>query len=663
MKRIGVDTGGTFTDLVAIDESGSLRTWKLPSTPPVFEEAVLEGSRLLGEQFGTYDLVHSTTVATNALLEKKGARIALVTTRGFRDVLEIGRQNRPNLYDLMPRRTPPLIPRERRFELTERVGADGSIMQPLVEDEFAALIEDLRSSNVEGVAIGFLFSFLHPAHEQRVGEVLRDAGFQVTLSSDILPEFREFERLSTTVANAYVRPAMTDYLSRLMAGSAEVGASSLRVIQSNGGAMAPQRAAAEAVHTLLSGPAAGLCGALEMARHSDLLPNLKLITFDMGGTSTDVSLLDGQPDVQTSCELEGLPISVPMVDVHTVGAGGGSIASLDPGGGLQVGPESAGANPGPACYGRGERPTVTDANVVLERLHADQFLSGRMTLEPDRAVRAITELAEVASMSLQDCAQGIIDVVNMHMERAIRVISVERGKDADEYTLAGFGGAGGLHVFDLAEGLGMTRVLIPANPGVLSALGAVVAPVQSEQSRTVMLPGSSGSEDELIRICTVLESELREQLTVDGMLKEGVAVGRSRRLDMRYKGQSFELSVPWEGSLDETVLAFHAAHRERYGHADEESSVLIVTARVVLRCKESPLDVPELPARSSADGKLEAVDPSRALWRRNDLLRGDTIAGPATILEDYSTIRIPSGWIITVDRVGNLVGSRSTSTA
>ncbi|MGA0369990.1 MAG: hydantoinase/oxoprolinase family protein, partial [Kiritimatiellia bacterium] len=483
--RIGVDTGGTFTDVAGLVE-GRLEAWKLPSTPAAFEEAVLEGA-LIVSAGRTAQLIHSTTVATNALLERKGARAALVTTAGFRDVLEIGRQNRPELYALFPRRNPPLIPRERRFEVEERVSAEGEILQPLDPACFPALLRELQRVKAESVAVVFLFSFLRPEHERMLGAFLREAGFRVSLSHEILPEFREYERSSTTVINAFVQPAMAAYLERLQTRARPQKLENLHIMQSNGGTLTPSRAGELAVNTLLSGPAAGLKGAMALAAASDLLPDLRLITFDMGGTSTDVSLLDGQICLSSELKLEGFPVGVPMVDVHTVGAGGGSVARIDSGGALQVGPESAGAVPGPAAYGRGGPATVTDAHVVKGNLRAENFLQGRMTLDAEASRRVMEALGkEMGGRSAEAAAEGVLRLVNVHMENAIRVISVQRGYDPADFTLMGFGGAGGLHVFALAEALNMPRVMVPCHPGVLSALGAALSPLRREAGRTLM---------------------------------------------------------------------------------------------------------------------------------------------------------------------------------
>jgi N-methylhydantoinase A len=658
-RRVGVDTGGTFTDILVLGEEG-LVPFKIPSTPESYERAVLEGAAFAGGN-QKFDLIHSTTVATNALLERKGAITALVTTRGFRDVLEIGRQNRLELYNLVPGRTEPLVPRDRRFEINERVDARGHVLSPLDESAFPALVAGLRACGAESVAVVFLFSFLFPEHERRVGAVLRDAGFTVSLSHEILPEFREYERGSTTVANAYVRPALEAYLHRLRAGA--TGAASLRIVQSNGGCLTPERAGAEAVHTLLSGPAAGISGVLAAARAGREDPAIppRLITFDMGGTSTDVALVDGDIGVSTELCLAGFPIGVPMVDVHTIGAGGGSVASLDTGGALRVGPESAGASPGPACYGSFQGATVTDANVVLGRILPRFFLGGRMALDIDRSHAALARLGEgMDGMDAPAAAREVIRLANAAMESAIRVISVQRGHDPRDFTLVGFGGAGGLHVFALAESLDMERVLVPRHPGVLSALGAAAMAHRQETSRTLMAVWDGPTATSLPSLLGEMRQTLLERFAADGL--SAGQLRYSHHADLRYQGQSFELSVPVDPTrVDGLPACFHDAHARRYGHADPASPIEVVTVRVVATQPGPAVDFPRLAPRRAADpdpriGYAPAVGP---IWDRTLLRAGDRIHGPALVVEDYATHLLPEGWILDVDRVGNLLGTRA----
>jgi N-methylhydantoinase A len=651
--RIGVDTGGTFTDIIGL-QNGEVRSWKLSSTPGRFEQAVLQGALHVSQREAA-QLIHSTTVATNALLERKGSRCALVTTRGFRDVLEIGRQTRPDLYALYPKKPLPLIPAENRYEISERVNARGEVLIPLNEEDVLEVIQVLKKENIESVAVVFLFSFLVPDHERRVGEMLRDAGFKVSLSQDVLPEFREVERSSTTVANAYVQPVMMDYLDRLQDAGEKQKTGNLQLVQSNGGTLSPQQAGREAVHTLLSGPAAGIQGVLQVAKAGDPDQNLKLITFDMGGTSTDVALIDGRPQISTEMKLGDFPIGVPMFNIHTVGAGGGSLARVDAGGALQVGPESAGADPGPACYGNGGGATVTDAHVVLGHIRPENFLQGRMKLHRDASEKVMTDLGErMGGLTKEEAARGVLQIANLHMENAIRVISVQKGYDPAEFTLVGFGGAGGLHSFALAEALGISRVLVPCHPGVLSALGAASASVRQECGITVMQEWGPGSGE-------ILANEIRE-LTGQVMhrfVEEGFGDGEPEirvACDMRYCGQSHELRVEVNpDEVDKVREAFDAEHMRQYGYCDREGAVQVVTVRVSGEWAAPEMRLPTIPERL----KGENVPESPTGWIRRDmLLQGDVLRGPLLVVEDFHTVVLPRGWELRVDRIGNLIGTR-----
>ncbi len=528
--RIGIDIGGTFTDFVIFDSAtGKILTFKLPSTPHDPSEAVLQGIKNLGNLVTgspkpsvapspsdpNLSIIHGSTVATNALLERKGAATALITTRGFKDVIQIGRQNRPALYDFTTAPPEPLIPLELRFTLDERVDQFAQVLTTLDLDQVDELITEInqvRSTDgrthptIESIVVVFLFSFANPKHEQIVAKKLRTAGYFVSASHEILPEYREYERTSTTVVNAYVSPVLDRYLKRLQENLP--ANTPLQIMQSNGGSISVTEARKSGVRCILSGPAGGVVGCQyigDLARDVLHPSNLRLLTFDMGGTSTDVSLIDGQPQVTSEAEVGGLPIRVPVLDIHTIGAGGGSIAYLDAGGALRVGPESVGAVPGPACYGRSavnslpsaDAPnaslstTVTDANLLLGRIPADYFLGGKMPLFPDLAEAAITPLAHQMGLTLTETALGILEIANAHMERALRVISVERGHDPREFTLLSFGGAGSLHAADLARRLRIPRVLIPPYAATLSAFGMLAADVVKDYTQTVMLPGGT----------------------------------------------------------------------------------------------------------------------------------------------------------------------------
>src|SRR5437588_646813 len=504
--RLGVDTGGTFTDFV-FSVGGELRIFKLASTPDDPSRAIAAGlRRIVGETGATLrsiEVVHGTTVGTNALLQRRGARVALVTTAGFEDVIEIGRQARPELYNLNAIKPPPLVASELRFGANERVAADAEVLVTLTDDEINRLVKEVRHAQPESIAISLLFSFVQPEHECRIAIALSALNLPLSISHQILPEYREYERTSTVVVNAYLQPLMGRYLKRLAgyAGVSPGGARaarvpSLRIMQSSGGSISAEAAVREPVRTILSGPAGGVVGALRVAE-SAAFENL--ITFDMGGTSTDVALCDREGMRLTNESIvAGVPIAVPMMDIHTVGAGGGSIARVDEGGSLRVGPESAGADPGPACYGKSFLPTVTDAHVVLGHFPGAALLNGEFKLDEARAREALSRLATQMSqasrrkVSLIEAARGVLDIVTTNMERALRHISVERGHDPREFTLIPFGGAGGLHAVELARALRIPRVLLPPSPGALSALGVLTADVVKEQTRTVMIEASAG---------------------------------------------------------------------------------------------------------------------------------------------------------------------------
>lgn len=649
--RVGIDIGGTFTDLVTFDPGrGTIATFKRLSTPSRPEEAVLQGLSGLG--FGWDAVVHGSTVATNALLERKGAPTALVTTRGFRDLLQIGRQNRPALYDLLAPPPVPLVPEKWCLEMNERVDHRGQVLAPLDPAEIDALIPFLKAEGVASVAISFLFSFLHPAHEAAVAERLRAAGFFVSPSSEVLPEFREYERTSTTVVNAYVSPIMDGYLARL---EEALPGRALRIMQSNGGSISAAEARRNAVRCILSGPAGGVVGARTVAQQADFE---RLITFDMGGTSTDVSLYDREPRVTAESAVGGYPLRIPILDIHTVGSGGGSIGAVDAGGALRVGPTSAGADPGPACYGRGLIPTVTDANLVLGRLAADHFLGGTMRLDEKRAWEAVDRLGGGLGLPAERCALGMVEVVNAHMERALRVISVERGHDPADFCLVAFGGAGGLHAADLARRLGIPRVLVSPYASTLSALGMLTADVVKDYVQTVMLPGDTPHRT----LATQLEPLLRrgaQELVGEGIPPEGITA--EPLLDLRYRGQSYELTVPFN---DKTVEAFHGAHRRAYGYADAATPLEIVNLRVRAVGQVSAPVIPALPPGGS--------DPSPALLDRRAVMMaegqttvpfyqgealrpGNQIGGPAVVVRSDTTILLGSQDRATVDRYQNLL--------
>ena len=661
---LGVDVGGTFTDFF-FWQDGRLSIYKRPSTPEDPSRAVILGLEETG--WRPAEVVHGSTVATNAVLERKGARTALVTTRGFRDVLAIGRQTRPRLYDLEPRRPPPIIPDDLRFEVDERLDFQGNVLRPLDPADVERVLDRVAEAGAESLAVCLLFSFQDPAHEEMVASAGRGRGLFVSASHEVLPEYREYERTSTTALNAYVAPVVGRYLSRLEEGLAARGVERLRVMQSSGGSADARAAAALAVRTILSGPAGGVAGAFSIAAQAGFRD---VITFDMGGTSTDVCLCPGRIPTGNEAVVGDCPIRTPVVDVHTVGAGGGSIAGIDAGGALRVGPESAGAEPGPACYGQGALPTVTDAHLLLGHLLPDRFLGGRLPLSEKRARWAMAGLVGSFGGDALRAAESIVRVANANMERALRVISVQRGYDPRLFTLVAFGGAGPLHACDLAEELGIPRVLVPRFAGVLSAFGMAAADVGRDYSRAFLATlAPDGIDDDLAErlaaAYAVLERRAREEMLAEGRPRETLRLERSA--DLRYAGQSHELTVPLgEPALPRLLRRFHALHEERYGYSDRDSPVEVVTLR--LRAV-SPVDGPRLeplpeggadtsPARigersvwfSAGGGAVEA-----AVFDRERLLAGNVLRGPALVLQLDATTVVPPGWRGAVDAWGNLV--------
>jgi N-methylhydantoinase A len=650
--RLGVDVGGTFTDLVALTE-GRMVTAKVPSTPADQSEGVLRAVQSSAVE-GVTAFAHGMTVATNALLERRGARTALVTTAGFRDVLEIGRQNRPHLYDLAQDRPAALIERELRFCVRERMGPAGEL-EPLDDDSVAQAIDGLRDADVEAVAVCLLFGFLHPEHERTLGEAIREAlpEVHVSLSSEVLPEFREYERFATTAADAYLAPKLAAYLGNLSGRAQRAGLPAPQVMHSSGGVVDLEAAAALASGCVLSGPAGGVVGAAYVGAASGYDD---LLTFDMGGTSTDVApIVGGEAQTTTDSVVAGIPIRHPMVDVHTVSAGGGSIARPDAGGALRVGPESAGADPGPACYGKGaEAPTVTDANLFLGLLADGARLGGgEVHLQRDLAETALERVGAELGLDALATALGVVKVADAEMVRALRVVSVERGLDPRDFALAAFGGAGGMHACSLAEELGMGTVLVPRAGGVLSALGLAI----SDQRRDFSAPLLSGLEDlDRIRVETAfetLEASGREALE-DPVL--------ARRADLRYRRQAFELTVDAE-DLDHLAEAFHQAHETRYGYDMREEPVELIAVRLVatVTVEKPPMHEPE--------GGQDAVSGTREVnldgdWtpvdvhERERMGAGSLVRGPAIVEFTEATCFVRPGWSGKVDEAGTLVLER-----
>ena len=684
--RIGIDTGGTFTDFV-VARGSRLTAFKAPSTPHNPAEAILSGvARILGDAGELpFEIVHGTTVATNALLERRGARTALITTHGFEDVIEIGRQARPDLYNFMVTRREPLVPRELRFGARERIGPDGSVVEALDGEALQNIIQQIAAHQprVETIAVCLLFSFANPAHEQNVASALETTGLPVSLSHKILPEYREYERTSTVAINAYLVPLMSRYLSSLGEGLKTVvggrrpaarkaddhspttghrpPATSLRVMQSNGGSVSATTAAVEPVRAILSGPAGGVVGALRVCATAGIRD---IITFDMGGTSTDVSLCRGQARTTNEATVAGLPVAVPVIDIHTVGAGGGSIARVDAAGSLRVGPESAGADPGPACYGQGTEVTVTDANLLLGRFGGASLLGGEMPIDIERSRSVLSKLAADMTRFAQKpvtperAALGVIRVANANMEAALRVVSVERGQDPRLFTLVSFGGAGGLHVCDLASALRIPRVVVPRSPGTLSALGVLLGDVVKDYSRTVMMSALDFDSRIVERLFSELTHDAIRDLSSEGFKRDGIKLARS--VAVRYVGQSFEIDVAWGARFE---AAFHAAHRGRYGYSDRSRAIEIVSLRLRAtgvthkpRLKRWPSTRTHHPKPLNHARVYLSERPTKVpVYSRDNFLAGARIDGPAIITEYSSTTLIPPRFKVEVDSWLNLV--------
>ncbi len=667
MRRIGIDTGGTFTDFLLV-EDGRITAWKVPSTPDDPARAILAGlGRVAGWKH--VDLIHGSTVATNAILEGKTARIAFVTNRGFEDLIEIGRQARPDLYNLGVERAAPLAPRDLRFGIGGRLRADGSEAEPIDPGEARRLGSELAGLGVESVAICLLHSYADTAHEEAVARALEAAGLQVSVSSRLVREYREYERSSTVAVNAGVGPVVSRYLDRLGSGLGRMeggGPRVFRVMGSNGGALSPRAAGSESVRTVLSGPAAGVRAAWWVAEATG---TRNLISFDMGGTSTDVSLVQGGVRTTGHAVVAGHPVAIPTIDIHTVGAGGGSIAWRDAGGALRAGPASAGADPGPACYGRGGPCTVTDANVLLGRILPDHFLDGTMSLDPTASRAALSALGSSLGMTPEKTAEGILEVAETTMARAIRVISLHRGHDPSDFSLIAFGGAGGLHAASLAESLGIEEALVPPEAGVFSAFGMTVADVVKDRSAAVLQESAGLGDGVLERAFARVEAMVREDLASDGVSPGRIELERS--IDVRYRGQSYELNLPFsEGWVD----AFHAEHLRCYGYRRPERAVELVTVRVRGAGRVDPVPVPH----REGDGTSEAALERRCEfgWRGRRLEGGvyirsrlpvsaggggeeRTVAGPALIAESGATTFVPPGWRAGVDPCGVLRMRRS----
>jgi N-methylhydantoinase A len=660
--RIAIDTGGTFTDCVWVDR-GQIRMLKVFSTPDDPSQAIADALEKIGRRQSLI-LLHGTTVGTNTLLQRKGARVALVTTAGFEDVIEIGRQARPKLYDFFFDRVQPLVAADLRFGVNERTGSDGEILHEPSPSDLAELKARVNRKKPDAIAISLLFSFANPRNEIAVAKVLSGLGIPVSVSHQIVPEFREYERTSTVVVNAYLQPVMQRYLENLDArvhawiGTPDRSKNSVFVMQSSGGITALSSAVREPVRAVLSGPAGGVVGAKAMARRSGCE---RIISFDMGGTSTDVALVNSEIHGSNQSEIAGLPLGVPMLDIHTVGAGGGSIARFDAAGALRVGPESAGADPGPICYGRGTLPTVTDANLLLGRLQPHRFLGGDFRLDLDRTRRIVSAWLKKqrCKLTLEQFADGVIRVVNATMEKAIRVVSIERGYDPREFALVAFGGAGGLHACELAANLGIPRVIVPALPGALSAFGILVSDVVKDYSRTVLWR----TLDELpVKKLNAEFEKLRSRADKDFRSEKWPgAIQRRFSIDVRYRGQGYELNIPYTPQL---IPAFRREHERRYGYSYPSREVELVTLRLRATMK-SPQSNPD--QTSAGRARPSGIGPERtriffggrkiaATHYDRDLLRpGKKYFGAALVTEYSATTIVPPGVRFWRDRSENLI--------
>ena len=662
--RIAIDSGGTFTDCVWLQDS-TLRILKVFSTPADPAQAIANAVNSIAGGAQHIVVLHGTTVGTNTLLQRKGARVAFVTTKGFEDSIEIGRQQRPKLYDFFFEKDPALAPAELRFGVDERTAAEGTVLRAPTAASLKTLAEQIAAQKPQAIAISLLFSFANPTHEKAVAAALATLDLPLSISHQILPEFREYERASTVLVNAYLQPVMQSYLQKLQERAGTGKPARIFVMQSSGGITALATAAEQPVRTVLSGPAGGIVGAAAVAKRSGFD---RIITFDMGGTSSDVALVDGHPTTTNEADVAGLPVRVPVLDIHTVGAGGGSLARFDAGGALRVGPESAGADPGPICYGKGERPTVTDANLLLGRLPADQFLGGGFQLDLPRTQKIIAEWLKKnhSSLSPEEFAAGVVRVVNANMEKAIRVVSIERGHDPRQFSLVAFGGAGAMHACDLAHALRIPRVIVPAYPGALSALGILISDVVKDHSRTVLLRvlGNANAHEkkkpsffaQLNPVFAEIKRGIGAELKKEGW--QGRAVFELS-CDIRYRGQGYELNLPYTAGL---LQRFHAEHKRRYGYSSPERDIEIVTVRMRGRVA-SPEKLSRLTIREE-QGKLtpsmQMVHFAGRRYKtqvvpRSSVEQGKRYRGPAIITEYSATTVVPPTVTYQKDRVGNLL--------
>lgn len=655
--RLGIDTGGTFTDFV-LYRNGKISVYKLPSTPHNPSEAIIKGIKILGLDPNQLILIHGTTVGTNALLQRKGGRIALITTRGFEDILHIGRQTRKKLYSLIPEERQQIIPPRLCFGLRERIRSGGEIDQKIDPSEIESLLQVFHRRNIQAIAVCFLHSYINPTHEKIAAQKLRQAGFLVSVSSELLPEYREFERMALTTLNAFLMPVMETYLACL---EKELSGAKIWIMQSNGGFISPHTVRGQPIRTALSGPVAGVVAADHWRQ---ILHIPKIITFDMGGTSTDVSLIDSGITRTTEMEIGGFPLRMPMIDIQTIGAGGGSIAYLDQGLALRVGPQSAGANPGPACYGQSLQPTVTDANLICGRLDPEFFLGGRLKIYPEESFASLQQIAQRINKSIYETAEGIIQVANANMEKAIRIISIERGYDLRKFTLLSFGGAGGMHAAEIAEDLHLAQVIIPNHAGVFSALGLLLADAVKDFSLSFLSLVEDTSDQLLKAKFNQLSAKAIQEMKKEGFSLEEIKLFPS--LEMRYYGQSYEIELPYASSTN-LRLSFHQRHQQLYSYHHPEHPIEIVNLKVKavgtfpkikLPSFKFKHHQPKLAYSRQQNLYFRGKFYKTPIFRRSNLYPGSIITGPALISDEESTTLVPPNYQAKVDDYLNLILER-----
>ena len=656
--KIGVDTGGTFTDFI-IYLNGKIHIIKIPSTPDDPSLSIISGiNKYLHPEYSPF-IVHGTTVATNALLEKSGSKIALITTKGFEDILQIGRQNRQHLYILKGETKLPLIPRKNCFGLEERTSAAGEVKKEINVPELKDILNKIKQIPADTVAVSLINSYANSENERIIKKQIRKEGILVSVSSDILPEYREYERTTVTAVNAYLLPIISLYLENL---ENKLKNSKLRIMQSNEGHISPKLAKKEPIRTALSGPAGGVVAAFRVAKSSGYK---NIISFDMGGTSSDVSLVDNQIRRTNESFIGEFPIRLPMIDIHTVGAGGGSIAYIDRGGSLRVGPQSAGADPGPACYGNGSQPTVTDANLILGRLFPDFFLGGDMKIFPEKSHKSMQILADKIGKSIFETAAGVIKVANSNMEKAIRVISIERGFDPRNFSLFSFGGAGGMHAAEIAANLNISKILVPKNAGVLSALGLLMADSIKDYSHSILKITSELKTEKLLKNYNILRSKALDDMLKEGFIQKNIKLFYF--LDLRYLGQSYEISIPWQQN-NSFISSFHKAHQKLYSYHHLDQPVEVVNIRIKaagigskirLKMHKIQKSDPERAFLKKQSLFFSGKKSSASVYNRSQLSAGNKISGPALVVDYDSTTFIPPFYTLKVDRLLNLIIEKS----